>query len=259
MQELPVTKQLEMKSFFFSAGLHAALLFFLLWEAPWNASKLTQIQPTLRVDLVGLPDQLKTDLASIPKELPKAVEPPPAQEIAPPPPPPPTADEMLAKPKVDKNKKPEVKKVDKQREKRMDSALAKIRSIEKLKQQAESEEENETIGAIVKGNKVSPGTSLSGEAKEAAEVSYFERVRDRVSEHWSLPPWLARQELSAQMLIQIDKQGRITRQKLVKSSGNPQFDEAITRALKDAQPLPTPPQALLADVSSKGILVGFPL
>jgi len=61
------------------------------------------------------------------------------------------------------------------------------------------------------------------------------------------------------MLIQIDKQGRTTRQKLVKSSGNPQFDEAITRALKDAQPLPTPPQALLADVSSKGILVGFPL
>jgi len=139
----------------------------------------------------------------------------------------------------------------------MDSALARIRSIEKLKPQAESEEENETIGAIVKGNKVSPGTSLSGEAKEAAEVSYFERVRDRVSEHWSLPPWLARQELSAQMLIQIDKQGRITRQKLVKSSGNPRFDEAITRALNTAQPLPTPPPALPAYVAPNGILVAL--
>ena len=109
------------------------------------------------------------------------------------------------------------------------------------------------------GPQISKGTSLSGDAKEKAEAGYFDLIRDHVAEYWALPEWLRRQKLTAQIQIRIDPAGRILSSKFLKSSGNPQFDEAILGTLKDSEPLPRPPKELISSLADDGVVFGFPL
>ena len=136
----------------------------------------------------------------------------------------------------------------KKRKDRMKNALDRIKSLEKIK-----------AGEQVRGNKIAKGSSASGEAKESAETTYFDVVLDKVRAEWELPQWLQDKNLSAKVLIQIDRRGMITHTQFIKSSGNDQFDSAIKRALQAASPLPVPPTQILASVSGDGILLGFPL
>jgi TonB family protein len=100
---------------------------------------------------------------------------------------------------------------------------------------------------------------LSGDAKESAETSYYDLIKDRLAENWALPPWLARQKLSAQVIININAQGHVARIQFTRTSGNPQFDDAIRTAIKQSDPFPSPPQEILTILQNQGILVGFPL
>lgn len=211
--------------------------------------------PALRVDIVGLPDILKKDLSQIPKT-PPAEEPKKAEPIPPPPPvktkaPPPKEmaepDEMVLKPTAQQEKT---------REKKMKSALDRIKALEKI---SEEEDDAKPAGAVIKGNKVSKGTSLSPDAKEAAEASYYDAVRDKLQENWALPVWLARQKLDAQVLIRIDPTGHVSALSFMKLSGNAQFDAQVKKAVGDSQPFPTPPVSVIDAVGSRGVLVGFPL
>ena len=77
-------------------------------------------------------------------------------------------------------------------------AEAKIRALERLKDKTEEAppaEDDEAI--VIKGNQVSKGTSLSGDAKEQAQAGYYDLLRDSLAEYWSLPVWLQRQSSSA--------------------------------------------------------------
>jgi TonB family protein len=215
--------------------------------------------PTLRVDIVGLPDVLKKDLANIPRNKPsqeildalkKAEEsakkikpstvklPPPEQKAE--------KDEMVLHPKQMANPAA--------RERKLKSALERIKSLEKIE-----DRDTDSKPVVVKGNRVSKGTSLTGDAKEAAEASYFDQLRDRLQENWALPVWVARQNLSAQVQVFIDAHGRLRNFRFVKNSGNPQFDEAIKKTLSDSQPFPIPPEGLADSLLDHGVLVGFPL
>lgn len=244
-----------------SAAAHAALFAFVFLKSAFFPSEPKIFNPTLRVDLVGLPDLAKNELnraklipPGLQQELEQAKQdaqdvkqakaPEVKQEIAKP-------DELALNPKkAEKAAKP------KEREKKISSALARIRALERIKtENAESEDE----GIEIKGNVVSKGSSLSGDAKEATAVSYEERVKDRISEAWALPPYLQRQNFSAQIVIQIGPDGAIVAQRFRKTSGNPQFDDAVREALRDAQPLPAPPANLREQMLNGGILVGFPL
>jgi len=238
-----------------SAAIHLAVFGFLFLKWIFFPSAPMTFIPTLRVDMVGLPDVLKKDLSRLehlplPKEeapaLPKKAEPKADVE-------PTSSKDILFKPKKVKSL-PSEKKVENQ----MKSALNRIKALDKIKDDDDTPKSTSET-AVIRGNKISPGTSLSGEAKEAIETSYFEKVRDQLLEVWTLPPWLARQNLEAQIQVTINGVGVVTGLRFIKPSGNAQFDEAVKAAISQAQPLPKPPKDILGLVGSQGILIGFPL
>lgn len=213
--------------------------------------------PTLRVDLVALPDVLKSEvknpkLDAVSKVLDEvdhqqqkaqAEKSLKSEPLADP-------NEMLIKPK----KKAETSHVIANKNRH---ALDRIKALAKLGNDAPQKTDEEAT--VVKGNMLSPGSSVSGEAKEASAASYYDTLRDRLQDNWTLPAWVARLPLDAQIKIYLDHQGRLKSFKFIKPSGNEQFDDAIKRALEESQPFPPPPEALKTMLSNEGVLIGFPL
>ncbi len=247
------------KALRWSVFVHGAItLFIILKSLVFPSEPILFLAPSLRVDIVGLPDLLKKDLSQVSKKIPdleKTVTKPitpvaPIETEAKP-------DEMVLKPtkivKKKANLEEDVK--DNSRDKKLQSALARIRALEKLKDKDERDDD----AVIIRGNQISKGTSLSGDARESVQSGYPDLVRDALIEFWALPPWLSRQKLAAQIVIRIDPAGSILSSKFLKTSGNPQFDEAILATLRDAQPLPRPPKELAESLADSGIIVGFPL
>jgi TolA protein len=247
---------------------HGAVALFIILKSLVFPGQPILIAPSLRVDLVGLPDLLKKDLANVSKTLPKSdleeklaeaardaqkIKPAPVEEA-------PKPDEMVLNPKkVEKKAQTNDEKLKaKEKTKKLDTALAKIRALERLKDKAD-EDTADDDAIVIKGNQISKGTSLSGNARENAQAGYYDLVRESLVEFWSLPPWLQRQKLVAQIQIRIDPAGRVLSSKFVKTSGNAQFDEAIQATIRDAQPLPRPPKDLISSLADEGVIVGFPL
>ncbi len=249
------------RAFRWSAGAHLAVLVGVVLTSLIFPSKPISYIPSLRVDLVGLPDVLKKDLgklAALPpvpaaeepqtQEEPKTASKEKAPEIADP-------EEMVLKPKSEKRadtSKPQ----DTKRDLKMKSALARMKALAKIQEETA---EQPTVGAVIKGNTISKGTSLSGEARESQGPSYYDLVRDRLQRNWELPVWIARQNLSAQIDLFIDTRGTVRAIKFVRTSGNPQFDEAIKRTIAESQPFPAPPKEMTSSLLAHGISVGFPL
>ncbi|MBC7385468.1 MAG: TonB family protein [Cryobacterium sp.] len=253
------------KALKWSLFAHAAIFAAVILKSLVFPADVVQIAPSLRVDMVGLPDILKKDLSKVSRTVPKSA---PKEEPAPEPvvkaPVTPVEatrpDELILHPKKSDKKPPKTgeKTVEKNREKKLQSALARIRALERLKDKSDDEEEDDAA-VIIKGNQASKGSSLSGDAKESAQSGYYDLVREGLVEFWTLPPWLGRQKLSAQVLIRIDPSGRVLETKFVKKSGNLQFDDAILATIRDSQPLPRPPKELRESLVSGGVVVGFPL
>ncbi len=245
------------KALRWSFGGHVALIVLVVVKSLVFPSTPKPYVPTLRVDMVDLPDVLKKDLHALPivkdkaieEALKKPVEKPaektpekPVEKAAP--------DELVLHPKkaapaVDKSPK---------REKKLLSALDRIKALEKI--------EDDSGGAkpvVVKGNKISKGQSLDGDAKESDQASYYDALRGKLQDNWALPVWIARQNFTAQVRVYIDPYGRIRNFRFEKTSGNNQFDSAIKKTLQESQPFPHPPDDIASSLLVDGVLVGFPL
>ncbi len=69
-------------------------------------------------------------------------------------------------------------------------------------------------------------------------------VRRHVRAGWITPPEFRNRGLVAELVIDLDAGGRVLgRPELVRSSGNPFYDDNAIRALVKASPLPAPPEA----------------
>lgn len=235
-----------------SIAMHAAFFVFLLVKEALLPSPPHEYLPSIRVDLVGLPDQ-KRNATPLPLPTPApaapAQSPPLAQAQAPAR----TAEIPTVSEKGDLSigKKKSKSKKEKDAQKRLKQALDRIRAIERIKMLAGGDE--------VKGNAVSKGSALTGEAKQALETSYFDVVLERVRTYWELPKWLQGQNRSAKVMIYLDGQGQLKTFQFVQGSGNDSFDSEVKRTLQAAAPFPVPPAALASDLSKQGILLGFPL
>ncbi len=159
-----------------SAVFHGAILFFLLVKGLVFPDVSAPIPPTLRVDIVALPDILKKDksqLIKVPTDSeearPKPTEDKKPVEKA-------EKDEMVLKPKV-------IKKDD-NIAKRNQRSLERIKALAKI----QDDEEPPKKQAPIKGNMISKGSSLSGDAREAGEPTYLDTIRDRLQEYWELNP-----------------------------------------------------------------------
>ncbi|MBI4924844.1 MAG: cell envelope integrity protein TolA [Bdellovibrio sp.] len=232
---------------------HVAL-FTMLWFRGFSfPSKIVPFVPTLKVDLVGLPDYLKKDLAinKPSQELSRALE--KAEEAA----------KQLKNTQYRKAKtiersdnmvlKPKATNPVKNRQSKMKNALSRIKALEKV-----SPESNETQ-VVLKGNILSKGSSISQDAKENIEGSYYDSLKDHLQQNWALPVWLSRQDLSAQVQIHIDQKGYLRHFQFVKVSNNQTFDEMVIKTLQSSQPYPIPPREIAKELLLNGVLLGFPL
>ena len=235
-----------------SLFLHACLVASLLIGARHMAdtNKLTPILPTLRVDLVGLPDQLKSEMVAPAPYVPQKEQAAPAPALkAERKPLPIVPKEVMKLPSTKVQPVTKSQPLTKDRSKRMKNALERIKALSKIQ-----EESNDTPSQAVKGNQVSRGSSMSANAQTSTAPNYAEHVRDRLQNFWALPPWLARQNLAAQVELEINSAGMVSRVQFLRSSGNLQFDNEVKKTIQNSQPFHPPEGG-----NTARMVVGFPL
>jgi colicin import membrane protein len=245
--------------------VHGVILLLFTVKAVFFTPEQIDFSQAVRVDIVGLPDKeppkLDPPKAEAKPALPeKPVEKPAEKAAEKPAPPPPKPEPVKAPPKdegvnLEKNKAKQQSAIEK---------LKAMAALEKIKEDVDAEKKKEVAkgkaddGATkVKGNVLSPGTALTGLAKLQHD-NYAADLDAHIKQHWALPEWLAKRDLKAQARVQIDSRGNILGRKIVKSSGNPSYDEEVLATIDRSAPFPAPPEKFLAIVSVDGILIGFP-
>lgn len=220
-------------------------------------SKPIVLNPSIRVDLVGLPDIAKKDLAKFtPSEFEeldkklteagqKAKESLKELKKPDPPKPPEEPDDTMAMKEEKKSSKDKSKKD-------LKSAIDRIKALQDIEDDVKKSSPQKKI--IAKGNVLSKGTDLEGEQTESVE-NYGDKMRSRLRQHWDLPVWLSRQNLSAQVVVFLDPQGSVLNMVFRKASGNEQFDDFVKKTIQKSQPFPPPPSEILRG----GVTLGFPL
>jgi colicin import membrane protein len=91
------------------------------------------------------------------------------------------------------------------------------------------------------------GGGAQGTVRVSPELlDYFRRLEEKVRSSWVLPGTLVRDaaKLVVEMRIVIEKDGRVSEERIERGSGNPYFDESVRRAIRKASPLPVPPEHL---------------
>lgn len=274
LEQLPQEEKLS-RGIGVSFALHALVISFFTLKTVFFTPEQIDFTQAVRVDMVGLPDKVEA------KTLP-----PPAKEEAKPalPDKNPVAEKSVEKPpeKVVEKKtptlpKPEPVKVTAKKDdgvnlekvkSQQQNALDKLKAmaaLDKIKEDVAAEKSKNPPGAgksdtgaqKIKGNVLSPGSSLTGLTKLQHDT-YASDLDGHIKQNWSLPEWLAKRDFKAQARVFIDSRGNILGRKIVKSSGNPSYDEEVLATIDRSAPFPAPPEKFLAIVSVDGILIGFP-
>lgn len=225
-----------------SLFLHFAIVIFFSVRFLFFPSEPLILQNAIRVDVVDLPDKVK----SLPEPT-----------IAEPAEPEPVAKQEPPKPKeipkaVELKKEPEKKVETKQKD-----AFNKLKQLSALDKLKEKKAEEPKATAPLKGNMLNSGDSLTGLEKIQFD-DYFSKLKAHVRERWDLPQWLANANLSAQAGVLIDERGFVIKKQLIKSSGNEIFDNKVIATLEKSSPFPSPPPRLRDLVGSRGIVFNFP-
>lgn len=256
---LPSSDPNYKRSFQVSVALHALIVGSFFIKYLFIDSDRIDFQSAVRVDLVGLPDKLN----------PKDLAPPAGSKAEPlPPEAKPEPLEAATKPAALPDKKElddslSLKKAKAQQQAALDR-LKSMSAIDKIKKQVENEKkkaagsENSSGKNIqVKGNVLSAGTALTG-LTQLQHDNYVSNLDNHIKNNWTLPQWLANKDYKAQVLLKLDAQGLIVSREIVKSSGNPNYDDVVINTIDRSAPYPPPPEKFIRIVEVRGILIGFP-
>lgn len=243
-----------------SLGLHVALVAAFSIRAAFFQPQKIDYSAAVRVDIVALPDKAQE------QQLPPKQEELVKTEAKPPP-------EVKTPPKVVKVEKPvkpvkepEAVKLEKEKNKQKD-ALQKLKAmaaIEEMKKEMERENKKmagvgKTDGAAtkIKGNILSPGTSLTG-LNKLQHDTYLSSLDQQIKQNWYLPEWLAKKPLRAQVRLKIDEKGHVLSREIALSSGNSSYDELALETIDRSAPFAAPPEKFVSIVAVNGLLIGFP-
>ncbi|NUM88131.1 MAG: TonB C-terminal domain-containing protein [Bdellovibrionales bacterium] len=215
--------------------------------------------PTVQIDMLALPDQVKDmNKADVDVTLPvKENAPPPvAKEKA----------EEVALPAEKPRKEPKESSV-KAKETAKD-ALAKLKEeVERQRREKDAiAKKNERLKELeqkfrnpIRGNQLNQGTSADG-VLEATKNAYAGHVASKIRGWWALPTYLQSQgQLRAAVVVYIAPDGKLIRYEFRQNSGNDTFDDYVKRAVLQAAPFAPPPADMARDLRSGGIMVRFPL
>lgn len=106
----------------------------------------------------------------------------------------------------------------------------------------------------------SPQGSVEGDADEAeAGDAYLATVRQCIQSHWVIEGVDAAQVAGGRvvLLLYIQADGRITRHKLLETSGKPAFDAATNRAVQRCGQVAPPPAFLQFKLRNEGVELEF--
>jgi len=123
------------------------------------------------------------------------------------------------------------------------AARAAVRGVgERVAHRIEAPPPARSGGRFAAGGGGAQGTvRLSPELRD-----YFRRLEESVRNSWVLPGALVRDaaKLVVELRIVIEKDGRVSEERIERGSGNPYFDDSVRRAIRKASPLPVPPEQL---------------
>ena len=137
-----------------------------------------------------------------------------------------------------KPKKPEVSAED--------AFAADMAALAKIVEKQEKAERQAVASDLADLAKTAESTAVSGFAEGESGASglvqvYASIVKEEVRKNWRYPVFGQKQNLEAQVQIQLKSTGEISDIKLLQSSGNVDFDDSVMTALRDTEVLPKPP------------------
>lgn len=244
------------KGILISIGLHFVLLALFIFKAVFYPTDPIRMERAIRVDMVGLPEKRMELPAEMKTEAPPAPMPETKPETKPEPKVEPPQPEKVALPKPEP-KKPEAIDLKKTKD-TQSNALKRLEALKRLQAASKPSDNTKTPNtAPIKGNAISPGTSLTGIAKLEHD-DYITALDDKIKQHWNLPAWLANANLKARVVVYLDSRGFVTKMDMSVPSPNPVFNEKCMEAIQNAAPFPPPPSRLVNIFAVDGFEVGFP-
>lgn len=246
-------------SIFLSALCHAAIfLAFLFVSSPGRARVV--YKPQYQVRLVR-----PQDVASLAKPA-KVAKPTPPPAPKPAPKPKPAAKKVVlpdkkAPPPKEKEKKVEKKQPEKKVEKPPPEQKPPEKKVEKKPEPAPAERPKQptpeevleaALARIEKraGSKQAAAANVpeassawAGKQKEIEYSAYYDQVERAVRENWIPPQDMDFDEETAMTVVSITllPDGRVLKSTIEESSGDPQFDQSVMRAILKSTPFPPPP------------------
>jgi colicin import membrane protein len=255
-----------LKMVFISIGLHLLILGLFLNVFP-HGRTVNRLDPAYIVDLVSLPGGGPAGPVSKTKGPMKVPSPPPlrmeSQPVSIPKPVPEKSLKMEDRSKtLDQALEQLKQKVQKEKalEKTMTRLEDKVKGEEALgKALAQIEKKKQSPSAIGAGS----GSGGSGNITSSAPGGqdslgiqnqlYYASLISRINKNWSLPEGLIKgKDISAVIVIQISRNGRIEDAKFEKKSGIGAFDQEVQRAIKKSDPLPPLPEGFYRNIFGFG-------
>ncbi len=194
----------------------------------------------INIDVVGLPNILKKDLALVNKE--EAKE---------------GAEETVA-PKKAEMSLPD--KENKNIEEKKSSLIAKVK--DSVKQDQSYLTKIKIIKGLRSQKGVSGGTSMSsggiGVSSDSVHANpYFQTIKEYVRNYWRIPNWINAEGLNTLLTLKVSGNGEISDLAVSKSSGNQEFDDLALNSVKNAAPFPPPPISV-REILESGVILSFP-
>lgn len=211
-----------------SLVLHAGLFAFVFWG--WEASstpKQVTVPKTIQATIVQLEAAAPTPAAA----------PQPAQR---------TIDVAAQRAEAERQRQAEERRRQEQqrqqrehqeRERQEQERREQERRLMEQRAQEQREAEQRRMQEALAAELEDERAQLEAQQSEATAASYSALVQERVINNWSRPP-SARNDMVAELQIQLVPTGRVVGVTITKSSGDPAFDRSAERAVWKAEQFP---------------------
>ena len=245
----------------FSAAAHLALAIAAVVVTPLFGTPL-RLEPVAVVDLIGGGEfRQETEKPAAPAARVEEKAAPPAP--APPPPrrgkkPTTASDDTLPSKRQAADAASLTERLRKMREDRAGSEAVR-EAVEERRSEAAARAAVRKVGERVAHRIEAPSPARSGGRLAAGGgggqgtvrpspelLDYFRRLEEKVRSSWVVPGTLVRDatKLVVELRIVIEKDGRVSEDRIERGSGNLYFDDSVRRAIRKASPLPVPPEQL---------------
>ena len=225
------------------------------WSTDPSFHKAPVIPPHVKATMVEKSKQKKAPVAKptpekkpAPKPKPKPVEKPKPKPVEKPKP----AEKPKPKPATKPKPKPEPKPAPKPDPKPVIPEIEETSLEEML-----ADEEIEMDRPPEKAADEAEDAASNADQSDVEVASYSDAIRAAVKQRWRIPgTYRGRDDLKATVRIKAIPGGEVLDVSVVKTSGYPQFDESVIKAVQLASPLPVPTGALF-DKEFRSFLMEF--